>query len=210
MYCKKCKKLIENSHCTYCGHDNNYEFNLENTAEIELQKIVDEQLRQSKREKVKVLPIICTVIGMFVIGFGIYYVKETHQKNEVFLNNSGQYLISKKEFKFKYKNLRLVYPDSFGATKSTIFYKINPNINIVIKAITQEEYNNMLNANDIIDGKINDLEIKSFAGDNFYSDLLFVKDTYYAITVNYLNDLSEYNQDIQLTISKIINSLTIK
>ena len=68
----------------------------------------------------------------------------------------------------------------------------------------------MLNANDIIDGKINDLEIKSFAGDNFYSDLLFVKDTYYAITVNYLNDLSEYNQDIQLTISKIINSLTIK
>ena len=36
-----------------------------------------------------------------------------------------------------------------------------------------------------------------------------LKDTYYAITVNYLNDLSEYNQDIQLTISKIINSLTI-
>ncbi len=211
MYCKKCRKLLKDSSlvCPSCGFDNNNEFNIENTAELELQKIVDMQNRKTQKEQIKVVPIICVIIAMFAVLLGIHFLNEAKEK-ELIDNNKTTIpstIPSDKDTKFKYKKLNFIYPDSFGSTSETIFYKAYEGINIKFETIDEVQYNDYLNSADIMDTKLGDFEAKTFPGDNYYSYLLIYKKVYYLITVNYVNDVTIYTEDVQLTIHSILNSI---
>ncbi len=214
MYCKKCRKLLKNDEyiCPSCGFDNNNDFNIENTAELELQKIVDEQFRKTKKEEVKIGPIVCVILVMFLVFVGIHFITSANEKKELekYNTTTPSTIPSKKNASFKFKKLSFVYPDSFGSTGATIFYKEYDKINITFKTIDQVEYNNYINSSDILDTKLGDYEVKTFAGDNFYAYLLVYKNVNYLITVNYVNDLMIYSENVQLTIHSILDSIKAK
>jgi len=214
MYCKKCRKLLKDTEyiCPSCGFDNNEEFNIENTAELELQKIVDEQFRKSKKEEVKIGPIVCVILGMFLIFLAIHFINNRNEQAEIdkYKTTNPSTIPSKKSAKFKFKKLNFTYPDSFGSTGATIFYKEYDKINITFKAIDQVEFDNYINSNDMLETKMGDYEVKTFAGDNFYSYLLVYKNVNYLITVNYVNDLTIYSENVQLTIHSILDSIEAK
>ena len=211
MYCKKCRKLLNNDSmiCPSCGFDNNNDFNIENTAELELQKIVDQQRRKGSKEEIKVGPIILVICVMFAVLLGIHFFTEANEEDmrKRLSTTVPSTIPSEKDTKFKFKKLNFTYPDSFGSTGARIFYKEYDGINITFKTIDEVEYNDYLNGTDIMDSKLGEYECKTFAGDNFYSYLLVYKKTNYLITVNYVNDITIYTEDVQLTIHAILDSI---
>lgn len=206
MYCKKCKTLLKDNEttCPNCLFDNVE--NIDTTKELEN---ISTSVNKSKNQSPNILPII---ILLFLLSIGIvciYLIKDSKASDDKILTEVPTTLkITKKKFKFN--KLVFNYTDNFGTSKNTIFYKNNTAININFKNITNEEYNNIINANECLDYKLGTIDTKTYAGDNFYSYVFIYQDEFYEITVNYVNDITIYNESMQLEISQILKSIQLK
>lgn len=205
MYCKKCNTILKSNEitCPNCNFDNTNNYNNSN----DLENIANSTYNNQKTKSI--MPII---LLLFLLSFGItclYLIKDTKAHTPIMIpTTTTEALLQTNEFIFE--NIILKYPDTFGSSKNTIFYKNNTAINISIKNIDATEYNNILNGNDCLDSKIGTINAKTYAGDNFYSYIFIYQNLYYDITINYINDTTIYTEDLGKTISKIINSIEIK
>ena len=208
MYCKKCNRLIKNSSekCPYCDFDNTVEINIISN-ELKEKKIPKKDTNINKRA-ILIISFLIIISISLVVTYTIKDLKNDKQSDAIF--SSITTTEEKRKKLFKYKNLTMEYPENFGASSNTIFYKDNSSINIEINLITIEEYNNLIELNEHLDSKIGDFSSTTYAEDNSYSNLINIDNNYYHIKVNYVNDPSIYNEEIQLTISNILSTLKKK
>lgn len=208
MYCKKCNRLIKNSSekCPYCDFDNTVEISVI-TNELKEKKIEKKETNFNKRA-ILIISFLAIIAVSLIVTYTIKDMKKDQPINDI--NNTLTTTEEKVKKTFKYQNLTMEYPENFGASSNTIFYKDNSAINIEINSITIEEYNNLIELNEHLDSKIGDFASITYAEDNSYSNLINVDDNYYHIKVNYLNDQTIYNEEIQLTISNILSTLKKK
>ena len=203
MYCKKCNHLLDNSKkvCQHCGYDNSL--------------VEDNKLKEMKTTKNEInkhsIFIIATLIFIAVtISLIITYTIKDIKKESTSNMSSSTTTEEMKTKKFKYDNLIMEYPENFGVASNVIFYKDNSAINIEINSISIDEYNSLIELNEHLDSKIGEVSSITYAEDNSYSNLINIDDIYYHIKVNYINDQTIYNEEIQLTISNILNTLKKK
>lgn len=197
MYCHKCNRLLsdDNLVCTKCGFDNNT---------IKSHKLKESETKEPTKinPKIAFLGILiliglCFLLSMIIFrkpnNEEIQYTETTTEK--VVLNNE-----------LKYKELTINYPDSWGSSKTTIFYRDLPKINITFHEITETEYNELQGLHDCLKHSFNDFEGLTFAEDNSYGYIFTLNGIYYKIIVNYENR-NNYNETVQNEISKIIDSI---
>lgn len=208
MYCKKCNRLIKNSSekCPYCDFDNTIEINVI-TNELKEKKIEKKETNFNKRTMLIISFLVIIAISL-IVTYTIKDMKKDQSINDI--NSTLTTTEEKKKKTFKYQNLTMEYPENFGASSNTIFYKDNSLINIEINSISIDEYNSLIELNEHLDSKIGDFTSITYAEDNSYSNLINVDENYFHIKVNYLNDKTIYNEEIQLTISNILNTLKKK
>ena len=203
MYCRKCKNLLPENEfiCNHCKFDNFFESAYQDT------------LREKKNIKTNNQSSVFSVVVLFMLVcvgvIMIYSISETKAYEGEIPLTTNTIRVSVEKHTFKFFELEFSYPDTFGTSRNTIFYKKNTDININIKEILETEYNDLINSNDCLDSIINDINTKTYAGDNFYSYAFTNNKKFYELRVNYINDPYYYNEDIQLTISDIINSMKI-
>lgn len=203
MYCRKCKSLLQDgSHiCPKCGTDND--------ATMDLSDVVYKLNLKKKKQRPVTVVILFLFLAVGIISF--YLIKDSKailDDEKVPIPNTTQLIQDTK--RLKYEDVILEYPDTFGKTASTIFYKTNANIYINISTIDASEYNNLINGNECLDSLLGNINTKTFAENGFYSHLFMLKNQYYNLTVHYPNDDKVYTESIQLSISKILNSIKEK
>lgn len=202
LLCKRCKKeLIKGDPiCPRCDYDN--------SKTKKKRKIIDveggQKVKAKKHIPLSVYIILLTIICIIVLFY--INLKVNNSDNNVY--NSSLTTTEENIKKFVFKDLHIKYPRTYKTTKNSIYLKSNDNINIFFETIKKDEYDNYLTSNDCLDSRLNVIETKTFAGDNYYSHIFKFKKRYYKITVNYVNNSSIYNQDVQLEISKILNTLS--
>lgn len=214
MYCKKCHTLLDESSamCPNCYYDNNLDIQNDQTMEFKAIKIEG----MNKRPKIVIRPItVIMIIAIICIALiTIYMLKDKRNINNKEIITTTITTISniKNNNTFEYKSIVLKYNDNFGSSSNTIFYKSNDNINIEITTIDENEYNNLTNLDEteILDDKLNEISTKTIAGDNNYQHLFKYNNEFYNIKVNFINDDTVYDGNIQMEISKILNSITTK
>lgn len=203
MYCKKCNHLLDEGKkiCSYCGYDNSLD------AENKLKELKREKKGISKHSIIIIVILILIAVTIsLVITYTIKDLKKEPIDNQTSLTTTEE----AKTKTFKFNNLTMEYPDNFGVASNMIFFKDNSSINIEINEISLEEYNNYIELNDYLTSKLGDFDSVTFADDLYYAHLITLDNKYYIIKVNYIEDTSIYNQEIQLTISKILNTLKKK
>lgn len=207
MYCKKCHTLIsdDESICRTCGYDNSQEENvLEETKEIAL----NPKIIKAKEDKKRIKAIIILLLVLLVVGFIVFYIVNDYKKPSE--QSSGQTAEEKEDLdkEFIFENIAVTYPSkSFGASKSTIFYKSNNAYSIEFKAISNSEYENYAN-NDFKNAeKLGDVSTLTYATQNTYQHIFNVNDAYYLLIVNYDEQETLENTKIQVEMLKIINTL---
>lgn len=203
MYCRKCKSLLQDgSHiCPKCGTDND--------ATMDLSDVVYKLNLKKKKQRPVTVVILFLFLAVGIISF--YLIKDSKailDDEKVPIPNTTQLIQDTK--RLKYEDVILEYPDTFGKTASTIFYKTNANIYINISTIDASEYNNLINGNECLDSLLGNINTKTFAENGSYSHLFMLKNQYYNLTVHYPNDDKVYTESIQLSISKILNSIKEK
>lgn len=203
MYCKKCNHLLENNEkfCRYCGYDNSLE---------ETNKLKERKQAKKGIDKHSILIILTLIFIAVTTSLIITYTIKDIKKEPISDMTSSTTTEEMKTKKFKYDNLIMEYPENFGVASNVIFFKDNSNINIEINKISLEEYNNYIELNEHLTSKIGDIESITFADDFYYAHLIQVDENYYIIKVNYVDDSTIYTESIQLTISKILNTLKKK
>lgn len=209
MYCKKCNTLIEKdtSICPNCNFNNDQ--NLDETTEIFLDRVTKEANQVVVKEKK--YRTVLVLLMFLVIGISLFYIiKDSKAINDVNnITTTQQIIILNKKFKFK--NIIVNYSDlNFGTSSNTIFYKNNNEYNINISIIDENEYNEILNTNELLDSKLGSFDTKTYASDNSYSHIFNYLDEYYLITINYPSDIKDEYAMIQSEMSKIINTLEKK
>lgn len=205
MYCKKCNHLLkESSICPNCGFNND-----EEVKSNELKEAYVKPKKKNTYMHVIILISIMFIISLVLIV--VYSIKDSKKDDTLErLDKTLTTTVFNKTKTFKFDNLILEYPDSFGVATNTIFYKNNSEINISINSIDLETYNQSIELNEHLDSKIGEFNSITYAEDNSYSHLIIDGDKYYLIKVNYVNDRSAYTEEVQLTISNILNSLKKK
>lgn len=203
MYCRKCKSLLQDgSHiCPKCGTDND--------ATMDLSDVVYKLNSTKKKNKSATVIILFIFLAVGIISF--YLIKDSKamlDDEKITIPNTTQAIQDIK--KLKYEDVILEYPDNFGKTASTIFYKNNANIYINITTIDASDYNNLINGNECLDSLLGNINTKTFAEEGSYSHLFMLNNKYYDLTVHYPNDDKVYTESIQLSISKILNSIKEK
>lgn len=203
MYCRKCKSLLQDgSHiCPKCGTDND--------ATMDLSDVVYKLNLKKKKQRPVTVVILFLFLAVGIISF--YLIKDSKailDDEKVPIPNTTQLIQDTK--RLKYEDVILEYPDTFGKTASTIFYKTNANIYINISTIDASEYNNLINGNECLDSLLGNINTKTFAENGSYSHLFMLKNQYYNLTVHYPNDDKVYTEALQLSISKILNSIKEK
>lgn len=203
MYCRKCKSLLQDgSHiCPKCGTDND--------ATMDLSDVVYKLNLKKKKQRPVTVVILFLFLAVGIISF--YLIKDSKailDDEKVPIPNTAQLIQDTK--RLKYEDVILEYPETFGKTASTIFYKTNANIYINISTIDASEYNNLINGNECLDSLLGNINTKTFAENGSYSHLFMLKNQYYNLTVHYPNDDKVYTESIQLSISKILNSIKEK
>ncbi len=203
MYCKKCNHLLDDSKkvCQHCGYDNSL---------VEDNKLKEMKMTKNEINKHSIFIIVTLIFIAVTISLIITYTIKDIKKEPTSNMSSTTTTEEMKTKKFKYDNLIMEYPDNFGVASNVIFYKDNSNINIEINNISLEDYNNYIQLNEHLTSKIGDIESITFADDLYYAHLIQVDDKYYIIKVNYVGDTTIYTENIQLTISKILNTLKKK
>lgn len=203
MYCRKCKSLLrEGNHiCPKCGIDND--------ATVDLSDVVYKLNLQKKKRKSATVMILFLFLAVGIISF--YLIKDSKamlNDEKITIPNTTQTIQDTQ--KLKYEDIILEYPETFGKTASTIFYKNNANIYINVSIIDASEYNNLINGNECLDSLLGNINTKTYADEGSYSHLFMLNDQYYNLTVHYPNDDKVYTESIQLSISKILNSIKQK
>lgn len=203
MYCKKCKNLLPENEfiCYNCNFDNFSESAYQDTTNGK--KSVKNKNQSPVFSVVVLFMLVCIGVVLF------YSVNETSafDNSEHLKNNTIKIQVAKK--KFRYDDFVFTYPETFGTSTNTIFLKTNTDININIKELTAEQYNTLININECLDSAIKEIPTKTYAEDNSYSHLFTYNQKYYEIKVNYVNNPYSYTEDIQKSISNIINSIEI-
>lgn len=204
MYCKNCKNLLPENEfiCDRCHFDNCFEKGLSDDLIIK---------RTSSKKNNQSFFSVVVLFCILVIGVVfIYSIDESKAISDTNISSTTTTLkIEMKTSNFIFQNIKLVYPSIFGASSNTIFYKNNTDINITVNALSHEEYNNIINANDCLDSVINGITTKTYAGELYYSHVFLIDNIFYEIKVNYINDLNIYNEALQNEVNKIINSLVL-
>lgn len=207
MYCKKCNRLLKNSSekCPYCNFDNTVDIT---KLTNELKENIEIKKKKNPQKQIILIIIIMFVISLFFMI--IYSIKDAKKETPLETLNKSTTTTTTNTKIFKYNNFIMNYTDSFGISKNMIFYKDNSNINIEINTITEEEYNQFIEINECLDSKIGELSSITFAEDNSYSHLIKDENIFYIIKINYINDMTIYNENVQLDISNILNTLKKK
>lgn len=207
MYCKKCHTLIPDDEiiCSSCGYDNSQEENiLEETKEI----ILNPKIIKAKEDKMRIKTIIVLLLVLLVIGFIVFYIVNDYKKsNEQHLEQTTE---EKEDLdnEFLFENIAVNYPSkTFGASKSTIFYKSNNAYSIEFKTISSNEFENYANNNFKNTEKLGDVSTLTYATQNTYQHIFNVNDTFYSLTVKYDEQETLENTKIQVEMLRIINTL---
>ncbi|HQC83325.1 MAG TPA: hypothetical protein PLB45_00420 [Bacilli bacterium] len=212
MYCKKCHEILtnESSICASCGFDNHNEYDQENTAVIDLAKINAEL---NKKEVKKKHPIVHALFGLIIISTFItlsIFIKSTKANVIEETTTSTTTTTDVPTYAtFTYNNLTMQYPDTFGSTASTIFYKDYTSINIEVSSITAETYNELLSTNDCLKSTLGSYSSDTYANDSSYGYLISYQGAYYKLVVNYVSNKTIYNESVQTNIQKILNSIKL-
>lgn len=196
MYCHKCNRLLrdDNLVCTKCGFDNNT---------IKSHKLKETEIKESNKINPKTIFIgILLLFGLCILLSIIIFRKPDEEiqyseavTEKVSLTNE-----------LKYKELTINYPDTWGSSKTTIFYRDLPKINITFHEITEKEYNELIGLNDCLKHSFKEFEGLTYAEDNSYAYLFTLNSIYYKVIINYENNNS-YNETVQNEISQIIDSI---
>lgn len=176
---------------------------------MDLSDVVYKLNLKKKKQRPVTVVILFLFLAVGIISF--YLIKDSKailDDEKVPIPNTAQLIQDTK--RLKYEDVILEYPETFGKTASTIFYKTNANIYINISTIDASEYNNLINGNECLDSLLGNINTKTFAENGSYSHLFMLKNQYYNLTVHYPNDDKVYTESIQLSISKILNSIKEK
>lgn len=201
MYCKRCKTLIDDNTliCPKCKYDNL----LDKTSSFEFKNINDIEKKKIKKKQITIILLIFVLLISVIL---IYIIKD----NKSIINNIDQTQEIQFINNFIFENLVFNYPDTFGTSKNTIFYKNNNEYYININIIDELEYNDIINSNDVSESKLGNFDTITYANDSSYTHILNYNNIYYEITVNYLANENLENTKTQLEMSKIINSIQEK
>ena len=195
MYCKKCHHILEmgSSICPNCHYDNSINEN------DNLNNFNDDYKKNNKKSEI--IKITLTI--------ALLTLTKANDNNETITTQS--YTSIEELHKYSFESLSVYYPDSFGSTNSTIFYKDNSNINITFSIITDDEYSAIINSNEVLDATLNsNINVKTYANNNSYGYLLDYNNSKYNIVINYVNDKTIYTEEVQTSIGKILNSIELK
>ena len=198
MYCQKCNRLLndDNLKCTKCGFDNNT-----------VSKSIKLKETNIDNKKLKPITIIIGVVILIAISIVLTIIIMNNSKpeefeyntttNEVVLNN-----------KFTFKGISIEYPDTWGSSKTVIFNRESPKVNITFKEINENDYNELTSINECLKHSFKDFNGLTYAEDSLYTYLFSIDNVYYKVTVNY--EKNSYTENMQNEISQIINSIKQK
>lgn len=207
MYCKKCHTLISDDEviCSSCGYDNSQEENiLEETKEI----ILNPKIIKAKEDKMRIKAIIILLLVLLVIGFIVFYILNDYKKSDEPVLEQTTEEKEDLDNEFLFENIAVNYPSkTFGASKSTIFYKSNNAYSIEFKTISINEYENYANSNFKNAEKLGDVSTLTYAVQNTYQHIFNVNDAYYLLIINYDEQETLENTKIQVEMLRIINTL---
>ena len=112
---------------------------------------------------------------------------------------------------FLFDKVIVNYPSkTFGASKSTIFYKSNNAYSIEFKTILASEYEAYINSDFKNEEKLGNINTFTYSQDNTIKYTFNALNNYYLLIVNYDAKETLENTKIQVEMLKIINSLHIK
>lgn len=208
MYCKNCHNILKDDEliCPNCGYDNTALDNtLEETKEIMLdQKLVNKPIKNTLT--IKVIIILLLLVTLFVIA--IYIIKDSKSIDNENNEPSTKEITNILDKEFKFKDLKMNYPSNdFGTSKNTIFYKNNNAFNIEVSSLEENEYNDIINSNELLESKLGNINTLTYAEENSYYHVFNYNNNYYLITVNYIITETVEGTSIQLEIAKILNTL---
>ena len=201
MYCNNCHNLLKDGEhiCPKCGFDND--------ATIDLSSVVRKiNKKEEKRNNMVLVVILLIVLCIGIIA--IYLIGGTKDEGDIPITNVPSSTTSTEESKIKklkFNDISLEYStEVFKKQGNNLLLNTNNDIYISIEDIDANEYNDEINGNECLDYKLNELLVKTFAGDDFYSYIFMLKDKYYNITIHYINEA------IQLEVNKVLNTIKQK
>ena len=206
MYCKQCHKKIEKNviNCPYCGFNNSNDFEMGKTRELDLRLINGSKEPPNKhKSNPKIAVAIVLIIGILVVAYFVNGTKSDDSNN--YTSTTTKEIVNTKEFVID--NLTFYYPLEFDVDNNKLYYIQNSQINIVFNKISDTEYFDIVNNNEVLDTTLNELDAKTYANDNNYGYLLDINNNKYHIVINYTDDIEE---SVQASINKILKSLIIK
>ena len=109
---------------------------------------------------------------------------------------------------FTFNGITISYPDNWGSSKTVIFNRESPKLNINFKDITENEYNELTSINECLNHSFNGFSGLTYADENQYTYLFVLDNLYYKITVNY--EKASYTSEMQNEVSQIISSIKQK
>ena len=200
MYCQKCNRLLyeDNYICPKCGFDNR----------IRISKKKPLEYTPKKHKNTKFIALI-VFLCILVIGLTAVLIKVEKKNNE---NNTPETINNNVDLKnsFIYKELEIKYPDNWGSSAGTIFYKDYAKINITFRNLTDTEYTTLIENNECLPSTLNKIKTQTYASTNSYAHIISTEGTYYIITVNYPDNDRIFTNEVKLEIDKILSSLEIK
>ena len=198
MYCQKCNRLLsdDNLKCTKCGFDNNL---VSKSLKLKESNIENKKLKPSTVIiGIVILIVISIILTVLIINNSKHEEFEYNTvTNEVVLNN-----------KFTFKGIEIEYPDTWGSSKTVIFNRESPKVNITFKEINENEYNELTSINECLKHSFKNFTGLTYAEDSLYTYLFTLDNIYYKVTVNY--EKNSYTEEMQNEISQIISSIKQK
>ncbi len=193
MYCQKCNRLLyeDNYICPKCGFDN----------KIRISKKKNLEYTPKKHKNTKFIALII-FLCILVVGLTAVLIKVEKNNNE---NNKQETINNNVDLKnsFIYKELEIKYPDNWGSSAGTIFYKDYAKINITFKNLTETEYTTLIEKNECLPSTLTKIKTQTYASTNLYAHLISTEGTYYIITVNYPDNDRIFTNEVKLEIDKI-------
>jgi len=200
MYCQKCNRLLfeDNYICPKCGFDN----------KIRISKKKPLEYTPKKHKNTKFITLII-FLCILVVGLTIVLINVEKKNKKTVIPETITSNVDLKNT-FNYKDLTINYPDNWGSSAGTIFYKDYAKINITFRSILENEYTVLIDNNECLPSTLNKIKTQTFASTNSYSHIINNEDTYYIITVNYTDNDKVFTNEVKLEIDKILSSLDIK
>ena len=198
MYCQKCNRLLsdDNLKCTKCGFDNSIM-----PKSIKLKENVHDNKKVKK--PIVIIGICILMIVSFIIS--IIIMNNTRVEEQEYNLVTNEVVLSKS---FDFKGITISYPDTWGSSKTVIFNRESPKLNINFKEIDENEYNELTSINECLNHSFKDFSGLTYADENQYTYIFILDNIYYKITVNY--EKISYTQEMQNEVSEIISSMEQK